>query len=198
MNGRLALGISALPGVGREHASVGRERPVPVHIGVPDRPAEGHQVSRARPARRTAATQSRPRVYGRTSVTVAPPVTGSGRRPSRPGTARSRCRLPPQLDHPLAVRQLGRHVYDQRRRRSRRARPASSPDVLTTSTSPGSRIVRQVGEPVMADLAGARRPTSSRTWSRARPRASAGSCASSAAGSSKSSGHRRHRFSLHR
>ena len=103
------------------------------------------------------------RAAGRRRAAAAP-----RRRPAAPGRG---CR-PAQLDDPRAVVQRGGDVQ----RHVQPCRCTSSADgtvalVLTTSRSPGCRHVGRSRAPVVQSR---RRTTASRTWSRARPRASGG------------------------
>ena len=133
VNGRAALGISALPGSVPKICWYARERPAARRVAVADRLAVRGEVVDA-PARRGAATRARAaasRAAGRASS------GGRRRRASRSTPVRSSAERdgahagrPAGFDEPEAAGHLGREVHADRARRraaSRRSRPGSSP-----------------------------------------------------------------------
>ena len=108
-----------------------------------------------------------------------------GREPERLGAPGAR---EPRFDQPEPAGQLAREVHDDRLTVGRRPSSAAGTvaDVFTTSRSPGERNSPRSVKVVSTGLSSPGL-TSSRTPSRASPRASGGSCASWAGSSVKSS-----------
>ena len=143
----------------------------------------------ARTARRCRLPTERPRVYGRSRRTCAPPAIAN-RSPAMPSAIRLRRAAgypAPQFDDPVVVREFGRHVHHQLgpaeyvdRGRHRRGRV----DDQHVAGCPAPRADRRTGGGSSWPVS--RRPTSIRTWSRAMPRASEARGRTAAGGTWKS------------
>ena len=178
MNGRPALGISALPGSARRRSgrpSRGGAR----DVAVADRLAVARQVGRAaaRELERARPRGARRRVRAPRASRGRRPAGRARRRRGRRGRARRRraARRPSDVAARRAAGWRGA-ARARCRRRAAGSAAGSVADVLTTTRSPGAQEVGQVARPARARAAvAARRRAGARRRARARaPRAARG------------------------